>query len=492
MSNTHNAGMPDGLRHMDTSKQLIKGLDVDITQATAYSTHTIADADLILLNNQTNSGPTHALKCTVGTLKGHITASIGSVLSIDNADDGDAGESELTLANGALNFLHGNNIAQHVISAGTSDTDDINVTIATVNNPTFSTSVSTPLITTTADLTFRIDDDGGDTSKFAFKNGADSEIAAIDESGNLTLSGTVDGIDIATDVAANTLKETNATHAGDVSGATTLTIEAGAVTLAKMENRAADTFIGRKNSAGTGSPQEMSKTEALTVLGGGAGSSGNFLQYDGSWVTPPNDNTQLSDADVMDAVIDSINITNGTLANAVSLRNALGYLEHRVAANDSKDSCDSSNTLSALAGMNNSGSSYNIGANAADTANFTGHVTVAGNLTISGTTTTVNTTDLAVSDKLITLADGSNSAGAASGAGIEIDTDNSTKQPTLEWTNTSGLAQWGLYQEGDNTSYPIAVMTSMAGAGTAPSGNKAGVGTFCYNTDDDALYIRTE
>ena len=44
--------------------------------------------------------------------------------------------------------------------------------------------------------------------------------------GNLTLTGTVDGIDIATDVAANTAKVTNATHTGDVTGATALTVDA--------------------------------------------------------------------------------------------------------------------------------------------------------------------------------------------------------------------------------------------------------------------------
>ena len=48
--------------------------------------------------------------------------------------------------------------------------------------------------------------------------------------GNLTLGGTVDGIDIATDVAANTAKITNATHTGDVTGATSLTIDLTAIT----------------------------------------------------------------------------------------------------------------------------------------------------------------------------------------------------------------------------------------------------------------------
>ena len=47
---------------------------------------------------------------------------------------------------------------------------------------------------------------------------------ALNITGNITLSGTVDGIDIATDVAANTAKVSNATHTGDVTGSTALTI----------------------------------------------------------------------------------------------------------------------------------------------------------------------------------------------------------------------------------------------------------------------------
>lgn len=48
-------------------------------------------------------------------------------------------------------------------------------------------------------------------------------------SGNLTTDGTIDGIDIATDVAANTAKTSNATHTGEVTGATALVIDVTAI-----------------------------------------------------------------------------------------------------------------------------------------------------------------------------------------------------------------------------------------------------------------------
>jgi hypothetical protein len=62
-------------------------------------------------------------------------------------------------------------------------------------------------------------------------------------------------------VTANTAKVTNATHTGEVTGATALTIAADAVTFAKMQNIATDSLIGR-DTASTGDP------EAITVTGG--------------------------------------------------------------------------------------------------------------------------------------------------------------------------------------------------------------------------------
>jgi len=58
--------------------------------------------------------------------------------------------------------------------------------------------------------------------------------ADLTMTGDLIITGTVDGIDIATDVAANTLKVTNATHTGDVTGSGALTIAPGAVDVAMM------------------------------------------------------------------------------------------------------------------------------------------------------------------------------------------------------------------------------------------------------------------
>ena len=56
---------------------------------------------------------------------------------------------------------------------------------------------------------------------------------------------------------------------------------------------------------------------------------------------------------------------------------------------------------------------------------FTGAVTIP-DLTVTGTTTTVNSTDLVVSDKNITIANGAADAAAANGAGITVDGASAT------------------------------------------------------------------
>ena len=66
----------------------------------------------------------------------------------------------------------------------------------------------------------------------------------------------------------------------------------------------------------------------------------------------------------------------------------------------------------------------------------TGTLVIAGNLQVDGTTTTINSTTLTVDDKLVTLASGSANAGAANGAGIEVDITGATN-PSLTYDGTN-------------------------------------------------------
>jgi len=98
-------------------------------------------------------------------------------------------------------------------------------------------------------------------------------------------------------VTANTAKVTNATHIGEVTGATTLTIANDVVTNAKLANVATATFKGR-TTAGTGDPEDLTATQATALLNtftsgakglapASGGGTTNFLRADGTWVAPP-------------------------------------------------------------------------------------------------------------------------------------------------------------------------------------------------------------
>lgn len=76
---------------------------------------------------------------------------------------------------------------------------------------------------------------------------------------------TLAGSTLASDVTANNAKVSNATHTGDVTGATALTIAANAVTNAMLAQVATDTLKGR-TTAGTGDPEDLTATQARTVL----------------------------------------------------------------------------------------------------------------------------------------------------------------------------------------------------------------------------------
>lgn len=138
---------------------------------------------------------------------------------------------------------------------------------------------------------------------------------------------------------------------------------------------------------------------------------------------------------------------------------------------------------------------------------FTGTVTCV-DLTVTGTTTTLKTQNVEIEDKIITLgvpSTGSSSTTNGDASGITIDTTSTvTDRPTFQWKkdkgggNTDGagtanyLTGWLLsnHRTSNQANHGIAIMDFKDDAG-APSGNSAGVGSFTYNTNEDALYLRT-
>jgi hypothetical protein len=97
-------------------------------------------------------------------------------------------------------------------------------------------------------------------------------------------------------VTANTAKVSNATHTGDVTGATALTIATDAVDNTKLANMATATFKGR-TTAGSGDPEDLSAAQATALLAtftsgakglvpASGGGTTTFLRADGTFTAP--------------------------------------------------------------------------------------------------------------------------------------------------------------------------------------------------------------
>jgi hypothetical protein len=110
--------------------------------------------------------------------------------------------------------------------------------------------------------------------------------STFDVNGNITVSGLVDGRDIFvdgtkldlititqsidldalyTDVSGNNIKVSNATHTGDVTGSTVLTIANNAVTFDKTQDILTNVILGRTTS-GSGNIEELSASGVRTLL----------------------------------------------------------------------------------------------------------------------------------------------------------------------------------------------------------------------------------
>ena len=96
--------------------------------------------------------------------------------------------------------------------------------------------------------------------------GADTLKGAPVWEGNIVLTGTVDGIDIATVVTANTEKNTNATHTGDVTGSGALTIADDSVGYAKIQNIVNNDRVLGRISGANGIIEELTATQVRTLI----------------------------------------------------------------------------------------------------------------------------------------------------------------------------------------------------------------------------------
>ena len=158
-----------------------------------------------------------------------------------------------------------------------------------------------------------------------------SEIKTLLQSDKLTVSEIADDAitadklanSINSEIAANTAKVTNATHTGDVTGSTALTIADDAVTYAKMQNvSATDRVLGR-DSSGAGVVEEITPANLRTMINVEDGATADQTATEiRSLVDSASDSNVFTDADHsklngIEATADVTDATNVDAAGAV-------------------------------------------------------------------------------------------------------------------------------------------------------------------------------
>ena len=196
------------------------------------------------------------------------------------------------------------------------ETSVVTVTVAGPQGATGATGAQGPSVSdgdkgaitvSNSGTTFAVNDDVITTSKIA------DDAVTADKLAN----------SINTEIAANTAKVSNATHTGDVTGSTALTIADDAVTYAKIQNvSATDRVLGR-DSSGAGDVEEISPANLRTMINVEDGATGDQTDAEIKTAYENNSNTNAyTDAEksklaAIEASADVTDATNVDAAGAV-------------------------------------------------------------------------------------------------------------------------------------------------------------------------------
>jgi hypothetical protein len=297
-------------------------------------------------------------------------------------------------------------------------------------------------------------------------------------------------------VTANTAKVTNATHTGDVTGATTLTIATNVVTNAKLSTVSTQTIKGR-TSASTGAPEDLTTTQVRTMLGIEAGATADqtageieaIVNHDNligfvaaehiDWsltnaanIHPDNYTdtdtvyTHPSDGVDLGAALTGANVISDVTVNTAG--HVTGFATRAMTASDigaipagdiALGSDTSGNYVASITGTTNE---IEVSGSGSETAGVTiglpDNVTITGNLTVNGTTTTVNSTTVTIDDPVFTI------------GGDTPPASDDSKDRGIEFRYFDTAARIGFFGYDDSTNRFIAT-------GTATNTNEVFSGT---------------
>ena len=193
------------------------------------------------------------------------------------------------------------------------------------------------------ELAAAINDDASYASTITTALGLKAPIASPTFTGTVAIPNVAN---LETAVVANTAKVTNATHTGDVTGSTALTIAAGAVDIAMLSAT-------------------------------GTASSSTFLRGDNAWVTPTDTNTQLSTEEVQD-IVGGMVTGNTETGITVTYEDGDGTLDFAIGTLN-QDTTGNADTATALATGRTIGMTGDV---VWTSASFTGAGNVTGTSTI--------------------------------------------------------------------------------------------------------------
>jgi len=110
-------------------------------------------------------------------------------------------------------------------------------------------------------------------------------------------------------------------------------------------------------------------------------------------------------------------------------------------------------------------------------ATISGNLTITGDLLVQGATTTISTTDLAITDKVVIIANGTSSAAAADGSGFNVGTTGVTLTYSHGYTSWSSSESWNLAEGKTYKINGTTVIGSTALGSGIVSSNLTSVGT---------------